>query len=170
MSLEAGEAADVGDAAVHGRRIMTKPEVPQFFWESDPFLRSVFSRKQSMSLDLVAPAFSAKRPCPPIMVAEEDAASPIAKALKAGSVVVQPLHARALKATPSSELESRRQSVLKMWSSMVSLNVNAFSIGRMLEADKKAVIFQDVVESVSACLAAKATSSLARASAKPSSL
>ncbi len=50
--------------------------------------------------------------------------------------------------------------MLKLWASLVAVDVNAFSIGRMLEADKKAVVYQDVVGSVSACLAAKATSTL----------
>ena len=159
-TTEAGSAADVGDMAVHRCSLMTRPEVPQFFWESDPFLRSVFGRKQSMSLDLAVAAPSLKRPSHPIVVPDDDVETPISKALKAGSVVMQPLHARALKGTPSSEIESRRVAVLKLWASLVAVDVNAFSIGRMLEADKKAVVYQDVVDSVSACLAAKATSTL----------
>lgn len=43
---------------------------------------------------------------------------------------------------------------------MVALNINAFSVGKMLEADKKAVVYKDVVDSVAACFAAKATSTL----------
>ena len=157
---EVGTAEPVGDMAVQRCRQMMQPAIPSFFWEADPFLQSVFGRKQTLGIDMVASASSLKRPCPPIEIADENNEVPIVKALKAGAVVTQPLHARALKGTPSHELESRRMAVLKLWASLAAININAFCIGKMLDADKKAVVYQDVVDSVSACLAAKATSTL----------
>ncbi len=84
--MEAGSAADVGDMAVQRCSLMTTPEVPQFFWESDPFLRSVFGRKQSMSLHVAGAALSLKRPSHPIVVPDDEAETPISKALKASWV------------------------------------------------------------------------------------
>lgn len=60
------------------------------------------------------------------------------------------------------DLQNRRAAVINEWASMVAININAFSKGKMLEVDKKAVVYKDVVDSVAACFAAKATSTLVK--------
>lgn len=140
-----GTAADVGDAAFQACRASLSPQVPQFFWETDPFLKAVFGKRDSTNGSLTSAISGLKRPQPPIEIYDSGAEGPLEKSLKVGAVLDQPLHKRALKAVSSEDLQNRRTVVLGEWASMVALNINAFSVGKMLEADKKAVVYQDVV-------------------------
>ena len=155
-------AASVGENAVQACRASVAPAVPQFFWEADPFLKMVFGRSSSSGLDTPLPTLGLKRPLPPIEVHDSADERPIEKALRAGALLPQPLHSRALKAISIEDTQSRRAAVIAEWAAMVALNINAFGVGKMLEADKKAVVHQDIVDSVTACLAAKATSTLVK--------
>ena len=155
-------AAPVGDKAVQACKASIAPAVPQFFWETDPFLKMVFGGSGSAGSDVPLPTAGLKRPLPPIEIQDAAEERPVEKALRAGAVPPLPLHSRALKAISIEDTQSRRAAVIGEWAAMVALNINAFSVGRMLEADKKAVVHQDIVESVTACLAAKATSTLVK--------
>lgn len=155
-------AAPVGDRAVQACRSSLPPPMPQYFWEADPFLKMVFGSSSSSGSTMSLQTTSLKRPLPPIEIRDAAEEGPLEKALKAGAVAPLPLHARALKAIAVEDVHNRRMAVLAEWASMVALNINAFSIGKMLEADKKAVVYEDVLASVTACLAAKATSTLVK--------
>ncbi len=155
-------AAAVGDNAVQACRASIAPSVPQFFWETDPFLKMVFGSSSAAKSDIPLPTAGLKRPLPPIEVHASEEEWPIDKSLKAGAAQPQPLHSRALRAISTEDIVSRRAAVVSEWAAMVALNINAFSIGKMLDADKKAVVHQDIVDSVTACFAAKATSTLVK--------
>ena len=157
-----GDVVVVGDTAVQACRASIPDSAPLHFWESDPFLKMVFGNEKPSSSLFPSSVPGLKRPMPPIEVQDSQDEGPLKRAFKAGVEAMQPLHSRALKAVATVDIQSRRAAAIAEWASMVALNINAFSIGKMLGADKRPVVYQDIVESVTACLAAKATSTLVK--------
>ena len=48
MIGRSGAAANVGNAAAVACRASLAPQVPQFFWDADPFLKAVFGKQDAL--------------------------------------------------------------------------------------------------------------------------
>ena len=130
-------------------------EQPKFFWETDPFLHSIFC-----SGDLTAP--SMKRPEPPM-----DLTGPT------GDTVWDLLHrpkrpapcglcSEVIRHVEVRDEKDKRASMVSNWSSLVCINLDAFGLGDTLITSDEAIDHGSVERSLEACFARKATSTLSK--------
>ena len=134
---------------------MLEPQVPKFFWEDDPFLSSVFCEGPA------APS-GFKRPLVDLEVSE---AAPV----DVWTMLKNPRVSRTvgiceqvIKHVEVTDEIGKRISVISNWSSLVCINLEAFALGDTLRADGRALTHELVTESLTACFAKKATSTLSK--------
>ncbi len=152
---------DPGTAASSSTiRLMSESLAPQshkYFWEQDPFLQTVFGNKSTA--DMILGSVQQKRPLEGVIdvdsIVEE---TPIMKQLRRRPVKPIPLHARALKHVASADEATKRTSLISDWATLVAIDVHSFAIGAMLRAE--GISRGGILDAVSSCLAAKATSTL----------
>ena len=128
---------------------------PKFFWETDPFLGEVFGEQQLNGPDLKRPAVCVDLTVgPPTDVV---------------SLLQRPKHFRVsglceqvIKHVEMRDETDKRQSVISNWTSLVCINLEAFSVGDAIMAGGDRLTHADVEVSLQACFARKATSTLAK--------
>ena len=132
-----------------------QPEAPKFFWETDSFLGSIFGGS-------VEDAVSLKRPADYIPVPDvvegsvEDAFQACKHMGKSGICDIS------FKYVEHKADHDKRHSMSSNWASLVCMNLEAFTIGDAVLLSGKGVSHRLVVESVSACMARKATSTITK--------
>ena len=142
------------------------PSRPKFIWEKGGFMSNIFGKKQK-AVDLVFGAASGmKRPLPPFCndfdeVDELGRGKVRTKATRLFGLEEKPLFFRVLKrASTCEDDDSKRQGLCSGWASILILNLEAFTLGQNLIADRRVVERADVLESVNYCIAGKATSTV----------
>lgn len=130
-------------------------EQPKFFWETDPFLQTVFGCD-----DLASP--SLRRPELPIDITSssadtvwDDLQRP--KRHAAGGICSEVIRHVELK-----DEKDKRASVISNWSSIVCIDLEAFTLGNALGMNPRGTTHADVESSLHACFARKATSTLSK--------
>ena len=151
----------VGAQRAFSRSLTTA--APSFIWESNGFLVAVFGKKDITEELFRSPAL--KRPAlwlPPDCVPVDDKMeTPLAKAFRAGTP--RPLYMQALTRSSLENEGARRQTLLSSRTSLVMLDVNAFTAFDDMPVDATVDVQRDFVPSiVSECLACKATSTVAK--------
>ena len=142
--------------------------IVQHFWESDPFLSSVFG--SGNVVDDLFPRVNLKRPHTAIVVPVDDDEldeRPVVKALYKGSK--RPVYMSAIKHSAIEIDENKRRAALSGWTTLVLINVNAFtafddaldhsfrtSATHWRDSEVRAVTQRTLAE----CFARKATSTL----------
>ena len=140
----------------------------QHFWESDPFLSSVFGRGNVV--DDLFPGVNLKRPHDSLVISVDDSGSeerPVVKALYKGTK--RPVYMSALKHSAIENDDSKRRATFSGWTTLVLINVDAFSAfddamdhefrqsgASLTDASVREVTQRTLME----CLAKKATSTL----------
>ena len=130
-------------------------EPPKFFWETDPFLKTVFCGDDGGLTSL-------KRPEPPIdlTVGGHDSVWDLLKRQKKNLSVG--ICADVIKHVEPKDECSKRASIISNWSSLVCIKLDAFSLYETLVASGKTVTHADVEASLTACFSRKATSTLSK--------
>ena len=140
----------------------------QHFWESDPFLSSVFGRGNVV--DDLFPGVNLKRPHGSLVISVDDSGSeerPVVKALYKGTK--RPVYMSALKHSAIENDDSKRRATLSGWTTLVLINVDAFSAFddamdhefRRRGANLTDALVREVTQrTLLECLAKKATSTL----------
>ena len=130
-------------------------EAPKFFWETDPFLKTVFCGDDSGLTSL-------KRPEPPIdlTVGGHDSVWDLLKRQKPN--VAAGICANVIKHVEPKDECSKRASIISNWSSLVCIKLDAFSLYETLAASGQTVTHADVEASLTACFSRKATSTLSK--------
>ena len=140
----------------------------QHFWESDPFLSSVFGKGNVV--DDLFPGVNLKRPHGSLVISVDDSGSeekPVVKALYKGSK--RPVYMSALKRSAIENDDSKRRATLSGWTTLVLINVDAFSAFddamdhefRRCGASLTDTVVREVTQrTLLECLAKKATSTL----------
>ena len=130
---------------------------PKFFWETDPFLMTIFGGS-GQSRDVVTGP-ELKRPAMGVIdvdtLGEEP---PIVQAMKRRLAKPIPLHARVLKHIGAKDAETKRMSLFSDWSTLIAIDVESFSIANMLR--KEGISRGGIINAVGACLGPKATSTI----------
>ena len=140
----------------------------QHFWESDPFLSSVFGKGNVV--DDLFTNVNLKRPHTSLTITVDDDShdeKPVVKALYKGSK--RPIYMSAVKHSAIENNDAKRMAALSGWTTLVLINVDAFSAFdealdqafrqgqlRLTDADVREVTQRTLLE----CLARKATSTL----------
>ena len=140
----------------------------QHFWESDPFLSSVFGRGNVV--DDLFPGVNLKRPHGSLVISVDDSGSeerPVVKALYKGSK--RPVYMSAVKHSAIENDDGKRRATISGWTTLVLINVDAFSAFddamdhefRQCGASLTDAVVRDVTQrTLLECLAKKATSTL----------
>ena len=131
---------------------------PKFFWEVDPFLKTIFGKEPIGSL--VMP--DVVRPEPAINVeTPRDIWSYLRRPKRAKTDAG--IASKTLRFVTEKDEMGKRASVLADWASLVCVDIESFNIGRILASDNAgAVTHAMVVETVGACFAMKATATLTK--------
>ena len=130
-------------------------EPPKFFWETDPFLKTVFC-------DDSIPMPSLKRPEQPIDVTGQGSPEVWDLLRRPKSRAVSSLCADVIRHVEIKDELDKRRSMISNWSSLVCIDLEAFSLGDALLAEGKVISHADVEHSIAACFARKATSTLSK--------
>ena len=144
----------------NGIRLMSETleqETPKFFWETDPFLQTVFGTQSSAEMVFGKP--NSKRPVDGIVdvdTIEEE--TPIMQALKRRLEKPIPLHARVLKHVEETDSKTKRTSLFSDWSTLIAIDVGAFAMSNMLKDE--GISRGGVIDAVASCLGPKATSTI----------
>lgn len=130
-------------------------EQPKFFWETDPFLQTVFGCD-----DLASP--SLRRPELPIDITSSSADTvwdylQRPKRHAAGGICSEVIRHVELK-----DEKDKRASVISNWSSIVCIDLEAFTSGNAQGMNPRGTTHADVESSLHACFARKATSTLSK--------
>ena len=138
------------------------PHKPKHFWEDNPFLNAVFGSGNIVD-DLFQPSRQ-KRPVAPLVDLTADDPKddyPVTKALKRGAK--NPLFHSALR-KGSEELDTgRRHTYLTSWTSLVLLNVDAFTAFDVVRQNLQGKTVREAVYlTIGECLACKATSTVGK--------
>ena len=130
-------------------------ETPKFFWETDPFLKTVFCGDDGGHTSL-------KRPEPPIdlTVGGHDSVWDLLKRQRSNASVG--ICADVIKHVEPKDECSKRASIISNWSSLVCIKLDAFSLYETLAASGETVTHADVETSLTACFSRKATSTLSK--------
>ncbi len=132
-------------------------ERPKHFWETDPFLRTVFGNDNA--LDMVLGSVDRRRPAfGSIDVDSIVEEGPVVRALKRQCVKPVPLHAKVLKFVSSHDTETKRQSLFSDWATIIAIDVHSFAIGSMLRTE--GVTRRGILDAVASCLAVKVTGTI----------
>eukprot|EP00435_Cladocopium_sp_Y103_P075175 s103_g54.t1 len=128
---------------------------PKFFWETDPFLSTVFGKG-----DVQGPSF--KRPAVDFDLTSQ-APDDVMTLLRAPKQVrVACLCEQVIKHVELRDEHDKRQSVISNWSSIVCINLDAFTVGDAIVAGGGSLTHAVVEDSLKACFARKATSTLSK--------
>ena len=131
---------------------------PKFFWEVDPFLKTIFGKEPIGSL--VMP--DVVRPEPAINVETPQDVWTFLRRPKRAKTDAG-IASKTLKFVTEKDEIGKRASVLADWASLVCVDIESFNIGRILTSDNAgAVTHAMVVETVGACFAMKATATLTK--------
>eukprot|EP00435_Cladocopium_sp_Y103_P029872 s2092_g7.t1 len=134
---------------------------PAFMWEQDSFLSTVFGTGNIV--DDLFPQVSLKRPPTALidLTGESEIEPPIKKALRAGCK--EPIFLKAISQTAVLHEETQRRNFINGWTSIVLMNVHAFTAfdKARLECDDSEL--REVVNvTLTECLAVKATSTVGK--------
>ena len=134
---------------------MLQVDQPKFFWETDPFLKTMFGTGE-----LEGP--SLKRPEPPIdlTVGGYNTVWDVLKRPKPDQAVG--ICSSVIKHVEVRDEKDKRVSIISNWSSLVCINLEAFSLSDTLTASNCQVTHADVEMSLTACFSRKATSTLSK--------
>ena len=130
-------------------------EQPKFFWETDPFLQTIFGCD-----DLAAP--SLKRPELPIDISSSPADTVWDYLQKPKRHAAGGLCAEVIRHVELKDEKDKRASVISNWSSLVCIDLDAFTLGNALGMSPHGTTHADVESSLHACFARKATSTLSK--------
>ena len=142
------------------------PSKPKFIWEKGNFLNTVFGKRQKAADVIFGATAGVKRPLPPFCSDFDEVdglgrAKPRAKSTRPFAMEEKPLFFRVLKkASTCEDDEGKGRGLCSGWASIIILNLQAFTLGLNLVADRRVVERADVLESVNYCLAGKATSTV----------
>ena len=144
-------AKDVGfDRAL----MQLKPPVPEFIWESDPFLKAVFGK------DVIPFPVSSNRLHVPIDV---EGAPDLREMLKRPRTTrPSSLCEKTMKYVPQAEDESKRCSILADWACMVGIAPESFNVGRLVLDDGDELTHESLMNTIRDCFAGKATATLSK--------
>ena len=131
------------------------PPVPKFFWEEDPFLKTVFCNED-------ASASSFKRPQTDFDLTVSTPSDVWAMLKRPKQVLASSICEQVIKHVEMKDEADKRTSVISNWSSLVCINLDAFALGATLDASGEAVTHAAVNASLRACFAQKATSTLSK--------
>jgi len=127
----------------------------KFFWETDPFLSDVFGQCNIHGPDL-------KRPAVDIDLTDRLQTNVMSLLQKPKQSRVSGLCEQVIKHVEMKDEADKRQSVISNWTSLVCISLDAFSVGDAILAGGNKVTHMDVEQSLKACFARKATSTLAK--------
>eukprot|EP00435_Cladocopium_sp_Y103_P013177 s2711_g3.t1 len=130
-------------------------EPPKFFWETDPFLSTVFGQGSITGPEL-------KRPAVDFDLTGREPTDVFAMLRKPKQVRVSGFCEQVIKHVELRDEHDKRQSVISNWSSLVCINLEAFAIGDTILAGGGPLTHAVVETSLKACFARKATSTLAK--------
>ena len=131
---------------------------PKFFWEVDPFLKTIFGKEPIGSL--VMP--DVVRPEPAINVETPQDVWTFLRRPKRAKTDAG-IASKTLKFVAEKDEIGKRASVLADWASLVCVDIESFNIGRILTSDNAGEVTHAlVVETVGACFAMKATATLTK--------
>eukprot|EP00435_Cladocopium_sp_Y103_P047171 s1071_g13.t1 len=128
---------------------------PKFFWETDPFLSTIFGQG-----DLAGP--SLKRPAVDIDLTSQGPEDVLSMLKRPKEMRVSGFCEQVIKHVELRDEVDKRRSVISDWSSLVCINLDAFSIGDAIAAGGEGVTHAAVEASLSACFSRKATSTLSK--------
>eukprot|EP00438_Fugacium_kawagutii_P035732 Skav200347 [mRNA] locus=scaffold852:25374:27448:+ [translate_table: standard] len=136
-------------------------EKPLFFWESNPFLAAVMGNAPAQFGTFP----DVKRPLVPVAVFDGQPLPAVDNHRKAKCARVESklgLCQKSLRHVEPEDEISKRKSVISDWSSLVAIDIFAFSIGNLLSEDGGEVSHDAILNTVRACLASKATSTISK--------
>ena len=134
--------------------LQLKPPVPEFIWESSPFLKAVFGK------DAIPFPVSSNRLPVPIDV---EGPSDLREMLKRPrSTRPSSLCEKTLKYVPQAEDESKRCSILADWACMVGIAPESFNVGRLVLDDGDELTHDSIMNTIRDCFAGKATATLSK--------
>eukprot|EP00435_Cladocopium_sp_Y103_P074587 s23_g49.t1 len=133
---------------------MLDVQQPKFFWEDDPFLKTVFCKDDGLG-------FSLKRPEPPIDLTLHEQPD-VMRLLKAPRSEPASLCAQVIKHIEVKDESAKRKSMFSNWSSLVCINLEAFSMCDALLVAGSGLSHALIEQSIEACFARKATSTLSK--------
>lgn len=142
------------------------PPKPKFLWENGNFMNAVFGKKQKTADIIFGPVAGVKRPLPPFCndfdeVGGLGRGKVRIKSTRPFEMKEKPLFFKVLKkASTCEDDEGKRKGLCSGWASILILNLEAFTLGLDLLADRRVVERADVLESVNYCIAGKATSTV----------
>ena len=128
---------------------------PKFFWEVDPFLRTVFCKDDSAGPSL-------KRPEPPIDLTLGGADTVWDVLRRPKRVASTGICADVIKHVEIHDEKDKRVSIISNWTSLVCINLDAFTLSETLLASSSRITHADVEMSLTACFSRKATSTLSK--------
>ena len=139
-----------------------EPHVPKFMWEQDNFLNLVFGKDDIV--ESMFPQADLKRPHGALidLTGMDDYEPPIGKSLRRGAG--KPVYLRVFKQSAIVHEETQRSNFINGWTSIVLLNIDAFSAfdKARLECGADAELRPTVHLTVAECLARKATSTIGK--------
>lgn len=158
VAVEPSERVTAGPGLTCGPEWCAKTlsaEVPKFFWEVDPFLRTVFCKDEPASASL-------KRPEPPIDLTLGGADTVWDVLRRPKRVASVGICADVIKHVEVHDEKDKRVSIISNWTSLVCINLDAFSLSETLMASGSRITHTDVEMSLTACFSRKATATLSK--------
>ena len=130
-------------------------EPPKFFWETDPFLSTIFGASATAGPEL-------KRPELPVDVLGPAAETVWDMLRHPKRAAIGGLCAEVIRHVEVRDEQDKRASMISNWSSLVCINLDAFALGDTLAASSDEITHEAVRRSLQACFARKATSTLSK--------
>ena len=131
------------------------PSMPKFFWEEDPFLKTIFC-KDDANTSLF------KRPQTDFDLTVSAPSDVWTMLKRPKQVPTTGICEQVIKHIEMKDEADKRTSVISNWSSLVCINLDAFALGDTLDASGDTVTHAVVNSSLRACFAQKATSTLSK--------
>ena len=131
------------------------PSMPKFFWEEDPFLKTIFC-KDDANTSLF------KRPQTDFDLTVSAPSDVWTMLKRPKQVLTTGICEQVIKHVEMKDEADKRTSVISNWSSLVCINLDAFALGDTLDASGDTVTHAVVNSSLRACFAQKATSTLSK--------
>eukprot|EP00435_Cladocopium_sp_Y103_P044928 s3318_g12.t1 len=128
---------------------------PKFFWETDPFLSTIFGQG-----DLAGP--SLKRPAVDVDLTSQGPEDVMSLLKRPKQLKVSGFCEQVIKHVELRDEVDKRRSVISDWSSLVCINLEAFAVGDAIVAGGERLTHAAVEASLSACFSRKATSTLSK--------
>eukprot|EP00435_Cladocopium_sp_Y103_P038227 s2670_g10.t1 len=130
-------------------------EQPKFFWETDPFLSTIFGKTGVLGPEL-------KRPAVDIDLTSREPDDVMSLLRRPKQTRVAGLCEQVIKHVEIRDEQDKRQSIISNWTSIVCISLDAFGIGDAIIAGGEQATHENVEASLRACFARKATSTLAK--------